>query len=289
MRRVAVLAVAIFGMTACSAQAVTKTWNGGTGDWTVGGNWTPTGEPGATDDVVISSGTTTLNADRTVRSLSISGGATRAGTGTLTVDDTVTPLSPATSAMGDDRYSGVGTTVFAAASHVTENGPCDIRLGATVRYLGVADWTGASCQRAGANMIDTGFLEVGSGGSLTLGGASDTVTNLAGILEVSLGDLVIGTGATYDLASTDLTGAATNGLQIDSSGHTDVLHLEGGVRSGSGTLTVDGPGTIDYVGLHGGRRDHEAFGDLGVARALGEQLQHVELATGEQMSLAEHD
>ena len=72
--------------------AATKTWNGGTGagkNWTTAGNWLPTGQPVAGDDIVFNTaGTITFStlptADIAYNSLSIlQGEITLAGTNRL--------------------------------------------------------------------------------------------------------------------------------------------------------------------------------------------------------------
>jgi hypothetical protein len=51
------------------------TWNGGTGNWNAGSNWTPTGPPSGYHDVIISSGSVSLDADGLAHSLTIGTGA----------------------------------------------------------------------------------------------------------------------------------------------------------------------------------------------------------------------
>lgn len=53
------LAVAM-AVTAGSALAATKTWNGGTGNWNDAAMWTPSGVPAATDTVIFDGGTINL-------------------------------------------------------------------------------------------------------------------------------------------------------------------------------------------------------------------------------------
>ncbi len=55
----------------------TKTWNGSSADWNTPGDWSPTGVPGPTDDVVINSGEPELvsgDAAINVKSISLTGG-----------------------------------------------------------------------------------------------------------------------------------------------------------------------------------------------------------------------
>jgi hypothetical protein len=64
----------------------TKTWNGSNADWYAnsGADWNPAGDPAASDDVVIGSGTVTLtsgDAGISVNSITLS------GTGVLQIDD----------------------------------------------------------------------------------------------------------------------------------------------------------------------------------------------------------
>ena len=52
------------------------TWNGGTGNWNVAGNWTPNIIPASYHDVIISSGSVSLNADAFCHSITIGTGVT---------------------------------------------------------------------------------------------------------------------------------------------------------------------------------------------------------------------
>ncbi len=65
----------LVGGVASDAFAQTRTWTGAvSNDWSVAGNWTPSGVPTATSDVVIPAGATpTLNQNVSVRSVSVSG------------------------------------------------------------------------------------------------------------------------------------------------------------------------------------------------------------------------
>jgi hypothetical protein len=66
----------------------TKTWNGANADWYTVADWSPTGVPGSSDDVVISSGDPFLqsgDAAVTVASIALGGTLALSGTATLTV------------------------------------------------------------------------------------------------------------------------------------------------------------------------------------------------------------
>ncbi len=80
---ITILAGALALALTCSvARGDTKTWSGGTGDWFIDGNWSPSGVPQAGDDVVISTAgavvslTNTVPASGSLNSFAISGTAT---------------------------------------------------------------------------------------------------------------------------------------------------------------------------------------------------------------------
>jgi YD repeat-containing protein len=79
-------------------------WNGGSGDWSLAGNWTPdSGPPGASDTATINSGIATVGADTVVDTLILDGG-TLTGPGTLTVSNELTWTA--------GMMSGTGKTVI---------------------------------------------------------------------------------------------------------------------------------------------------------------------------------
>src|SRR5450755_886464 len=58
----------------------TYIWNGGSGDWSVTGNWTPaSGPPGASDTATVNSGAVTVSADTTVATFNLGGGTLNGG------------------------------------------------------------------------------------------------------------------------------------------------------------------------------------------------------------------
>ncbi len=70
-----------------SSHAAAITWNGGSGNWSVSGNWTPAQIPGDGDDVTINSGSVSLtNSTGSLSSLTMGGG-------TLTFSNWDTKLS----------------------------------------------------------------------------------------------------------------------------------------------------------------------------------------------------
>jgi hypothetical protein len=75
MKRLIVSSMVLASLCAAPlAVAGTKTFNGNSGSsWHIGGNWTPSGEPGASDDVIIPIGKDCLlaNTAGTCKTLSI--------------------------------------------------------------------------------------------------------------------------------------------------------------------------------------------------------------------------
>ncbi len=63
-----------------------KTWNGSIGNWSDANKWSPSGVPANTDDVIINSGTITLDITDTIASLDISGGSLTGTTVSLKID-----------------------------------------------------------------------------------------------------------------------------------------------------------------------------------------------------------
>jgi hypothetical protein len=59
------------------AQALTRTWSGGAvGAWTDGANWSPSGTPAASDDVIVGPGSTVTNAQNSYKTMDVQSGAT---------------------------------------------------------------------------------------------------------------------------------------------------------------------------------------------------------------------
>ncbi len=80
--------------------ATSYTWSGGTGNWSVSTNWTPNGVPGVGDDVIINTGTVTLDAVTTVLSISLGGGD-------LVLDNALTVSGDAALTSSSSEISGV--------------------------------------------------------------------------------------------------------------------------------------------------------------------------------------
>jgi hypothetical protein len=121
------------------AFAVDRTWFGGTGEFGVDTNWSPTGVPGSGDKAIIDSGNSTLSSNTSITSLDLSGGAL-GGTGNLTLSG----LSTWTGG----SITGAAVTTFNSTLEVSGNGTKVIADGRTVNS-GDTTWSGNTA--SGAN------------------------------------------------------------------------------------------------------------------------------------------
>ena len=157
----AAAAVTVSGL----ATGTTRTWFGGTGTWDFSSNWTPNGIPGATDVVVITAGTPTIDspASRTVGEVRLSGGTLNVlGTlttqnlkvtgGTLTGSGTVTVERVFTWSAGTMNGSGVTRLAAGATASVSSGG----LSGRTLENLGTVSYTGALSCGAAATINNSG-------------------------------------------------------------------------------------------------------------------------------------
>ena len=120
---------------ALPAQAVTKTWDGTTGNWSDDTKWSPAGAPLATDDAVVDAGSVTLTAATTVASLSCaSPGAAIATAGFALTINTVSnnDCYGIISGTGVLIKQGTGTATLFANN--TYNGATTVSAGTLVLY-----------------------------------------------------------------------------------------------------------------------------------------------------------
>ncbi len=124
----------VISLTA-SCFGVSYTWNGGNGDWSVAGNWTPAGVPGGSDTATINSGAASLAGGIEVDTLNLGGGTVR-GNGTLTVTNL---LNWTNGQMGD----GGGRTVIAPGAQLNLNNSEEVNLYQwTLENAGTVSWSG---------------------------------------------------------------------------------------------------------------------------------------------------
>jgi len=283
--------------------STTDLWNGGTGVWSNGPQWS-IGVPQPPFDVIIYSGgndLVTLNVgSSTVNSLAV-GGASNGHTSELTDGGTAQTLSItnglSVGQQGILSFTGTGSTITAAT--VSNNGSVTIGHGATLNLtgqpLGVtsvlagASWTiGGNFEVGG--VANTGFANLSSvSGSVTFAnGASQTIgnsltNNAGGFIDVDAGSTLTVTGNVTNNASgpqgiyTGFNGAGNNTIHItgnltnngkfglESAG--DIATVGGNVTNNSGALfAVTGGAGATFTGtlLNGGTVDLENASSLNV-------------------------
>jgi hypothetical protein len=122
--------IVLLGITANLTAQTTRTWVGITNAWNTAGNWSPSGVPGAGDNIVINGGTPTLDANRSVTNITVTGGTTNLNGFTLTVTGS-TSLTAGTVNSGTISFSNTtttfagttfGSTVTVSAQNISFNG-----------------------------------------------------------------------------------------------------------------------------------------------------------------------
>lgn len=186
-------------------------WNGGTGNWINGGNWSA-GVPGASSDVTIYSGgndLVTLDTSSTINSLTL-GGASNGFTSELTdggVAQTLAITNGLTVGQNGELYLTGGSTVSAGADS-SNAGKIDLENASALRILGNLDNSGTlqtGQSAGGGNMLTiTGTLTVAGTNTNTalfsVGGNGDIVN--VGTLKLNIFDSVgVGQGATLNLTN----------------------------------------------------------------------------------------
>lgn len=167
------LIIAMVAMAAVTANATDRTWVGGTGDWTVGTNWSPAagGEPWSGDNLLIDSGAPYMN-----------GWMKSSDSGKITIDG------------GDVMEYGQRIHIGYGGSW----GNMDIKSGSlTMKYAGDSSYpkfnvgdqgNGYVNQTGGDVLVDYPYNNVtGYGANLQLAGS-----DRAGIWHISGGSLTVG-------------------------------------------------------------------------------------------------
>ncbi|MBX3418620.1 MAG: PEP-CTERM sorting domain-containing protein [Pirellulaceae bacterium] len=243
-------ALALFCLTAPSASALAQSWTAGNGDWSVGGNWTPSIVPNsATSDVIINNNAiVALNMNASVRDLTIGAGDTlninwsRALTmhGDLTNDGLIFVNPTGTS----------GVTFLAANEDLSLSGTGSIRLGYEGVWSQITTATGKTVTQqaghtiegvgqVGASLINHGVVRadasLGTGSELTLMTNNKTNTNLFEAVENS---------------TLNISGIAVNntGATIRANGTDAVVQLSGAMSIAGGTLETVGGGLFQTSG-----------------------------------------
>lgn len=162
-----------------SLSCTTNSWNGGTGNWNVAGNWSCGTIPDGSTDIAIASGTPTLNTDFTLpagKSLTLSGSGSLviAPGKTLTIAGTADfggrPVTLQSTASGDAAIGQV-TGTLSNASQVTVE-----------RYIGTAKraWRLLSLPVTGSNTIRNQWAGVAANANAPTGESAGSGTLITG-------------------------------------------------------------------------------------------------------------
>lgn len=198
----------------CSVQAQ-KTWVGANnGNWNLGSNWSPSGAPGAGDNVIISSShNININTSATINRLTITGNAavtfTASGAArTITIDDTGSSIDTGSSLTLVGTTGGGGTrTMGLAFTGANET----MSIAGTLNLTPTA--AGSIYNATNSITTVTGSI-VRTGGSIT-STASNLSFSSGGVYQHSMNGSTIPT-ATWNAASTCLITGITG--TIPSSG-----------------------------------------------------------------------
>ena len=254
----------VLALTA-GASAVTKTWNVGTGNWNVSGNWNPSGIPAAADEVKIfkASGKCTIPAsytavcyrayvyDATTSSLTVASGGTlnistgqfvKVGFGSTlgTQDGTMIQAGNVNLTTGTDLYLGDG----GASSFATIDGRyylnsgtlvCDqLRLGERNGF-GHLYQAGGSINAAGVVMA----YDANADAEISMTGGS----MVTGYLEMRKGTFTQAKGAVVSVGATGMSIIATGiySMQVASTSDFSKITIAGNVTISTGATLVMTP------------------------------------------------
>jgi len=218
------------------AHAVDVYWKGNSHSWRVNGQWSPSGEPKAADNVFINtgSGTITLSAGEVASSLNVSASGWTLSGGTLQLDSTGTI----------NVDNGLGTPMtFTIDSSLVGTGVNIYKTGNDTLVL-----TGANSY-TGTTIVGTGILNIQNSLALGTTAGGTTVSN-GGELQLQGGITVA--GESLNLYGTGVTGSALKNVSGNNSFNGPVV-LSGDttVSSDSGLLTFDPLAGTAFSGAYG--------------------------------------
>ncbi|MBX3600596.1 MAG: S-layer family protein [Rubrivivax sp.] len=284
LRRLALAAAIAAG--SAPAWGIDYVWLGGSGDWLDPGRWSPAGTPGAGDGVTLGSGTATLDVDRVIDSLTMTGG-NRAGTGTLTTGGLsfssgsltgagVTTATSTTSFVGTANQTINSNHVLALAGGATwsaGNGSINAQTGGSLRLAAATGFFDAGAATAGG----TRFLGFGNGGFINAGTYERNglgTTNAYAFENTATGTLNVNAG-TLNFASASSSSGVINvaggALLSFGGGNSTVsgsIANAGLVRLSAGTLTMTGSIGGD-VHLDFGTFNNDSVNTLGRLQVTG--------------------
>lgn len=238
-----VLAASTIAGLGASAHATNRTWNVGSGSWSVGTNWNPTGAPANGDTAFLTStdgAARTVTYDNANAALVFANVVVNASSGgTFTLDQSTLSLSTGNVAIGTTGrgiYNQNGGTLdtntmnmaTAANANATFNHSAGV---ATIDTLTVGVFTNANVIQSGGTIecVNVNLSQTGNG----------TITHTLGSLNVSdtltISDTVAGGSGVYTLQGGTLTAAA---VVINSGG--GINHVGGTINTPSLTLNSGG-------------------------------------------------
>lgn len=222
------------------AHATTRTFVGPGSDWFTASNWSPSGVPSSSDDVIIDSGSVSVSgAAASARSLAFDTGISQSGSLTVASGASLTTSSSGTSAIGgflvvDGTLTLDDPTTFASSAN--SNG---INVSGTVDVGSTLTLDGSDSVHGNINTTgQSALIHVVSGGSLVRDTSSSTQT--IGPPLDNDGSVSVDTG-TLDLAGGDA--GSTAGSYAVSSAATLLVNgstFESPSVTGSGTLDIAG-------------------------------------------------
>ncbi|MEX0326558.1 MAG: hypothetical protein AB3N33_10785 [Puniceicoccaceae bacterium] len=221
-----VYSLTLSGLILCTqvVLAIDYTWNGGTGDWSNTGKWTPSGVPVDGDSATVNSGTVTLSGTETIGTLNLQGGSLTGG-GTLTITEAFN--WSITTVM---NFTGTLILAHGSTGTLSSSGAHDIRSG-TIQVEGDLNHVGPGelslHYGAAIDIRKTGVVDIQ--GDLNWShyyGTAPTITN-AGRIKKTLG--------TGQAAFSSVTPTNTEDGRIEV--HSGTLLLNSGVN-GSGVLNA---------------------------------------------------
>jgi hypothetical protein len=248
--------------------ANTVTWIGGNGSWGTASDWSGGQLPGASDDVIITSGVTVTHdtGNDTIHQLTVNGTLDLTG-GTLDVAATGTLASLSVTGGTLDGTGALTVTgnftwgggTLSSSSGLTVDGNSslagNLTLSGTVINDGAATWTGdGTLQFTGGTWVDNGsnssFVADSNGSLETISGTGTFVNDGGTFDKQGLEPLDIGTGVSFDNTGTVTIDGGT--LTLSDGSNSGTIDVNSGTQltfsdnfTLTSTSTIDGTGTID--------------------------------------------
>jgi fibronectin-binding autotransporter adhesin len=238
----ALVCVAAPMLLATSALAqVARTWAGGSGDWTLDTNWTPSGVPATVDPVTIDNGGT-AQVTTSVTSSTVTLGTAAGDSGTITVTGASGLLTPSSTTVPASIIGNAGTgtlNILAGGGYVMGAG--GITFGPLAGASGTLNIDGNNSRLTGNNQVvlgggGTASATISNAGRINT--ASTLAINNATITAQTSGDI---TAATLIVGNTSGSNGTLNFTDFGSALTANTLIVGG---SGTGTLNVSNRASV---------------------------------------------